>query len=205
MTIEPGQEWGSEVDGPVDARRASTDADVAAGLVAVPRRPVEAVGGDLWRTIGAPPPGRDATRRRRYPVDLVEVDVDGLEEPRMAAAHVVARRGWTAGGWLRGEVLVVMNAEFLGDWDVAPRGHPNDGRVETFHLDPGLGVRQRLAIHRRLATASHLPHPAITVRPVRERSWRFERPLEVWIDGVHVGRSAALSIVVRPDAGSIVV
>jgi len=200
MTIKPGEEWGADTTRRPDAPVAATDHDLAAALQRYPDAEVVLTGGDLWRTFGSPGPSSPA---RRYPIDLVDVRLAGGTE-HIAVAHVVARLPWWAGGWLRGPVVVAMNAEFLGDWELAPRGHPNDGRLETFELDPSLPVRQRLAIGRRLPTASHLPHPAIAVRPARRRSWTFDRPLHVWIDGIHHGRTQELGVTARPDAAHVV-
>jgi hypothetical protein len=94
-----------------------------------------------------------------------------------------------------------MNCEFLGDWDVAPRGHPNDGRVETFHVESSFGIRDRLAARRRLRTATHVPHPAIATRSIRTGTWTFPAPMVVVADGHTVGESATLSLAVVPDAG----
>ena len=63
------------------------------------------------------------------PIDLLEVATD--RGAAIACAHVLVRSSWSRGGWWHGPVIAVMNAQFLGDWDVAPRGHPNDGRVEV--------------------------------------------------------------------------
>ncbi|MGI9644684.1 MAG: hypothetical protein ACR2O6_05165, partial [Ilumatobacteraceae bacterium] len=94
-----------------------------------------------------------------------------------------------------------MNAEFLGGWDVAPRGHPNDGRVETQLASPALSMRDRWSARRRLSGGTHVPHPDITTRSVRSATWTFEHPLTVSVDGRRVGRSKTVSVEVRPDAG----
>ena len=53
----------------------------------------------------------------RFKVDVGEVRHDGTLAHFVA--HAIARRGW----W-RGRILAAMNAEFVGDWKVAPRAHP---------------------------------------------------------------------------------
>ena len=53
--------------------------------------------------------------------------------PTWGVAHVVVRRQW----W-RGEIVMAMNAQFYGRYDVAPRGHPNDGKVDVVRVDPSM-------------------------------------------------------------------
>jgi diacylglycerol kinase family enzyme len=138
-----------------------------------------------------------------YLIDLLEVRLDGAEEPIIACAHVVARSPWGIGHWLRGRILVVMNAEFIGEWDIAPRGHPNDGRVEVVDVDAAMTARERLGARRRLPTGTHVPHPSITTRSVKTGSWQFERPLDVVADGRRVARASSLSIDVLADAATV--
>jgi diacylglycerol kinase family enzyme len=96
-----------------------------------------------------------------------------------------------------------MNVEFIGEWDIAPRGHPNDGRVEVVDVDASMSVRERLAARRRLPTGTHVPHPSIATKSVRSGSWQFERPVDVVVDGRRVDRASALSIDVLADAATV--
>ncbi len=137
------------------------------------------------------------------PIDLLTVRLGGRAEPVIACAHVVARSPWWRGSWWRGPVLVVMNAEFLGSFDVAPRGHPNDGRVEVLEAGTDLTLRQRLAARKRLRTATHVPHPAIATRSVRQASWTFRRPMAIAIDGRRSGRTRTIDVTVTPDAAIV--
>jgi hypothetical protein len=167
--------------------------------------PVSVTHGDLARTLGiAAPPEQVPAREtiNQLPIDLVEVTLDG-GAVHTACAHVVARSPWNRGHWLRGPILAAMNVEFIGDWDIAPRGHPNDGRIEVFEVDPRMSPRDRLAARRRLRSASHLPHPDITTRSIRSSSWAFPHALEVAVDGHLVGRSSTISITVVPDAAVV--
>jgi hypothetical protein len=95
-----------------------------------------------------------------------------------------------------------MNAEFHGSADVAPRGHPNDGRVETLTATR-LPLRQRLQVRRRLPAGGHLPHPDIETRSVRRASWEFRRPRSVFLDGVRAGTARRLAVEVVADAGVV--
>ena len=126
-------------------------------------------------------------------IDLVRVTLDG--RPVGAVAHVVARRSW----W-RGPAVLVMNTDHLGEWNVAPRGHPNDGRVDVLEISAAMSLRERWQMRKRLVQGTHLPHPRLTARSVRQNSWRFDRPLDVWVDGVGCGRVRELTVDVEADA-----
>ncbi len=205
MPIRKGESWGRSVDRPEGLVTLSTDAEVAAS-VAVQRTeqsspPIFVGAGDLARTLGAGPP--DRVRISELPIDLVDVRLDGAELAIPACAHVVMRSPWWRGGWFRGPIVLVMNAEFLGRWDVAPRGHPNDGRVEVVAAGAELSVRQRVEAWRRLPTASHVPHPAISTRPVKRERWTFPRPVAVRVDGRAMGRASTVEVDVIADAGIV--
>jgi hypothetical protein len=207
MTIKPGQPWGRPVPRPPDLVVVHSDAELATELSRERGFPIGVAGGDLARTLGvtSTSAGTLATRPtvNEYVIDLLEVRLGGAEEPIAACAHVVARSPWRSGNWLRGRILVVMNAEFIGDWDIAPRGHPNDGRVEVVDVDPSMSARERLAARRRLPTGTHVPHPSIATRSVRSGSWQFARPLDVVVDGHRVDRASTLSIEVLADAATV--
>lgn len=209
MTISKGTPWGRAVGRPVELLTAETDAELTARLEARRRDPaappVAAAAGDMARTLGVTTLAGRSTLTE-LPIDLFDVRLgerDGELRRLVGCAHVVMRPPAWRGGWLRGRVVVVMNAEFIGDWDVAPRGHPNDGRVEVLELGAALGVRQRLAAHRRVRTGTHVPHPLITTRSIRRGSWTFERPVAVFVDGVDAGTAQRVELDVIPDAGTV--
>ena len=120
-----------------------------------------------------------------------------------ACAHIIIRNPWWRGGWWRGSVVVVMNAEYIGEWDVAPRGHPNDGRVEIFEVGSSFGVRRRWQARRRVHSATHVPHPGIDTRPVRTASWSFRVPKSILVDGRRIGSARVVEVTVAPDAAVV--
>jgi hypothetical protein len=207
MTIKPGEAWGATVDAPAGLVAVADDAELARRLAATrddpTAAPVLVTGGDLGRTIGTRNHA-EVTRRtvNALPVDLLDVVLDG-GVARTACAHVVVHAPWWRGGWFRGPLLVVMNAEFIGEWDVAPRGHLNDGRAEVLEAGPDLGVRQRIEARRRLPAAAHVPHPRIATRSVRSAQWAFPAPMIVRIDGVAAGRARSIGVTVVPDAAIV--
>jgi hypothetical protein len=203
MTIGRGLEWGERVERPDQLRVVRSDRDLAQALTDGSAQATSVVGGDLLKTIGGATPPGDRTVLRA-PIDLIEVRLDDSPVCH-AAAHVFLRVAIGRGGPLRGPVVMVMNAEFMGAWDVAPRGHPNVGRLVLLSCETSLGVRQRLAVRKRLATGTHLPHPEITARSVTAASWSFDRPVAVVSDGCRVGRARDVEIRVLPDAAVLYV
>lgn len=203
MTVRKGEPWGGSgalpddgivVDSDLAARRVVTDS--RRGNRPIP--PLGLLAGDLARTCGAS--GRKDRLRgpdaQTLPVDLGEVLVDGALH--FFVAHLVARRSW----W-RGPVVAAMNAQFLGDWDVAPRSHPGDGRLDLLQAD--LSIGDRLKARTRLRSGTHVPHPGISERRVKAVQLDLAPRTSVWLDGERVGEARALSVRVVPDALTVVV
>jgi hypothetical protein len=202
MTIEKGQTWGEPGSLPPGGVLVRSDAEARAVVERARRagEPVPALGllgGDLCRTVGGA--GDEARLRSEeavlLPVDLGSVLIDG--RLHWFVAHLIARKRW----W-RGRVYAAMNAEYLGQWDVAPRGHPNDGLLDTFEVTMSIG--ERLKARSRLATGTHVPHPGIKERRVAAVQVDVAG-LDVWLDGELVGPARSLSIRVEPDALTCVV
>lgn len=202
MTVEKGRDWGGPGPLPADAVLVRSDAEAGAALEAArragdPLPTLGLLGGDLCRTLGGR--GDEARLREggtRVQVDLGVALLDGRR--RLFVAHLVARRSW----W-RGRVVAVMNAQFLGRWDVAPRAHPGDGRLDV--LDGDLGLGDRWKARTRLPAGTHVPHPGIA--QTRTATWTAELagPTPVWVDGVAAGPVRTLAVRVEPDAVTVVV
>jgi len=180
-----------------------SDAEAGAALAAAreERRPFPALGllgGDLCRTLGGG--GGTQLQGVRFTVDLGEALLDG--RLHLFVAHLVARtRLWT-------RAFVAMNAQYLssrplGNWNLGPRAHPNDGLLDTYdaHLPPG----QLLPVRSRLHHGAHLPHPNIKERRTAALQVDLERPLTVRLDGVKVGQARVISVRLQPDALTVVI
>jgi YegS C-terminal NAD kinase beta sandwich-like domain len=156
------------------------------------------LGGDLCRTLGGrgDEPRLHSEEALTVPVDLGVVDLGG--DRHWFVAHLVARRSW----WF-GRVVAVMNAEYLGAWDVAPRAHPNDGVLDV--LDATMRLAERWHARRRLADGSHVPHPRIRENRTATVSIDFDRSVPVLLDGDRVGEARELRVGVEPDAVTCVV
>jgi len=117
---------------------------------------------------------------------------------------VLARRRGRL-GWWRGPIVAVMNVDHLGGWDVAPRAHPNDGWLDVVEVSAAMSRRARWQAWRRLDTGTHLPHPDIVTRRVRDVSFSFDPSVALWLDGIDRGDVRALRVSLEPDAAEIYV
>jgi hypothetical protein len=205
VTVEKGAPWGAPGPLPEGAVLVRSDGEARAALEAArhDRRDFPVLGllgGDLCRTLG----GRgDESRLRGSEATLAMVDVgevllDG--RVRFFVAHVVVR----GSSWWRGPLVVAMNAQYLGRWDVAPRAHPGDGLLDVLETGPGFGLGDRWKAWRRLPAGAHVPHPRITVRRVAAAQLDVEGR-QVWLDGERQPPAHALSIRLRPDALQVAV
>ncbi len=157
-----------------------------------PIQPIGVSGGDMARTCG----GASGTSLLtvKVVVDAMRVTLDD-REPTWGVAHVTARREW----W-RGDIAMVMNAQFYGPYDVAPRSHPNDGKLDVVRIDAAMSLRERLQARQRARTGTHLPHPHIGWRSLTDVDLTFDRPMVVWIDGVRCSAASRVRVSVEPDA-----
>ena len=147
--------------------------------------------------MGGGTPGRFDDKVVKGLIDIVRVEAGG--KVAWAVSHVVGRR---RDSWFRGEVLFVMNAQFLGPYDIAPRGHPNDGRAEMLKVSSAMSWRVRHTALQRALTGTHLPHPLISTSRVSTSSIEvvFERSLDLWLDGTKWLRTRSATFAVEADA-----
>ena len=199
MSVEKGRDWGERGRPPRDLLVFDDSAGVMAHISEARRanRPLPAIGlrgGDLVRTLGGStvPDLTVAGDALRVTVDLGAVLIDG--RLHWFLDHLVARRSW----W-RGRIVVAANAAFLGNWNVAPRAHPGDGRIDTLEVG-AMALSDRWKARRRLPAGTHLPHPDITTRRVEAAQFEFADPIPVWLDGRRIGPATTVSVRVEPDA-----
>ena len=204
MTVRKGEAWGATGPAPTDMVTATDDAAlrrIVCEALSSGRRPppVGLLGGDMMRAVGG---SGDETRFSGevaiLPVDVVRLEAAGGET--WCCSQVIARRRW----W-RGEVVAAMNAQHLGAWDVAPRAHPGDGRVDIVRVDPAMSWRDRLRARGRLVHGTHLPHPCIEVRQHTEVELGFAHPLSLIVDGEHWVTAQSVRVIVVPEALTVVV
>lgn len=204
--IRKGEDWGERATLPPDRPIITSDGelhrylqDTMAADPQLPLDPIGLLGGDLCKTLGG------AGRRDRLAsdeamtlaCDLVEARLDGRRW--WFAGHLVARSTW-----LTGHLTFAMNGAWRGDWNVAPRSHPGDGRIEI--VSTSMTAPNRLKGWRRINHGGHVPHPDISVTKVK----RYEddhrgRPRRIELDGAAVGRAAKIELRVLGGALPVVV
>jgi diacylglycerol kinase family enzyme len=131
-----------------------------------------------------------------FPVDVGRAELDG--RPRWFVAHAVVR-----GPFWVGRAIAVMNAQWLGEWDLGPRAHPDDALLDV--TDGALPLGDLLKARARARTGTHLPHPALRTSRVGQLSVELARPRSVWLDGERVGRARRIEVEVEPDALRVVI
>lgn len=197
MTIRRGEDWGRVGLPPDDLVWFDGDAEAASGY-ASGLRLIGLRNGDMARTLGADGAPSESVS---FDIDVLKISwPDGRET--FALAHVFVRdHRWS---WWRGSPVAVMNAQYRGRWDVAPRGHPNDGRVEVLDVDPSMSWRQRLLAARRLPAGAHLPHPAIRTRSLPRVTIDVPAGSRIDVDGrtpvASTSSATSLTVECSPDA-----
>ena len=209
--IRAGEPWGGAASGPAAATGAGGDADLAALVQDHPGARVgfrPDAGCDLARAVGLRDP---ATGSTELPLDALDLGAAGLAVNLVVSGepperHSVWRRRRAVTVEVgertvfRGRALgvVIANGQFRHGRDLVPRGHPGDGRLEVqvYALPPS----QRRRFRARVASGSHLPHPAIATASGRAAQVTWRRPAPLEVDGRRRPRQAVVAAVVRPDA-----
>lgn len=200
MTISKGSAWGEAIERPDELRVATSDAEFVELIETAATPAVTLAGGELFRALGSPPPRRDMMA---LPIDLIDVSLDG--DKWCAVSNVYIRRPMRSGGVAAGDVIWVSNTGYVGERNVAPKAHPNDGKLDVIHVAASMGVRQRFEARRRSTTGTHIPHPQIEYRQVESAAWTFDRAMVATCDGGRSRRVREVVVRVLPDAATVVV
>jgi diacylglycerol kinase family enzyme len=212
--IKPGEEWGEptteapafEIDGD-DAALAATVPPVAASAPPLVR--FAPVGSDLARAVGLA--ASHASVGIAVPVDALDTDHGVAVNALVLGVAPASLRAWHRSRHVTvivdgrtvhdgpASTVVVANGQYVDGADLAPRGHPGDGRAEiqVYRLRPG----ERAAMRRRLPTGTHLPHPRIVTasgRAVTVAVRTGVMPLR--LDGHGTGAVRAVTATVRHPA-----
>jgi hypothetical protein len=193
MTIRKGQPYGEPASEAPDVVVAS-DREASEQLEQARRSqaPFPVLGlsaGDLCHTLGG-----TGALQNIFPVDLGEALIDG--RLHYFVAHLVVRDRW----WHRS--TVAMNAQWLGEWNLGPKAHPNDGHLDTY--EAALSWTDRLKVRQRLASGSHLPHPRIEAKRTDHRPIDLVGRQRVYLDGVDMGTARHVLVRLLPDALRVV-
>ena len=136
MTLRPGQAWGQPTAPPDHPLVVHRDVDLADAVARREPRPLLIRGGDVHTALGAP----QGPATTRLALDVMHVEAAHFSG--VAVAHVLVRRPGRR-GWWHGPLAVVTNVDHVGAWDVAPRAHPGDGRLDVVEVAPTMSVRAR--------------------------------------------------------------
>lgn len=200
MTIKRGADWGAAMALPATAPVARSDAELAdLARRREPKDPIGLLAGDLARTIGATGDQQRlfGPQARTMPCDAMAVSIDSAGPILAVGALVIGTTRW-------GRFVIVANAAWLGAWNINPRSHPNDGRVEVID-SRSLSIADGFKAKRRFTTGTHLPHPDIVTRSVTSWTIRFSRPAHYQLDGAIRGRARDFAVEVLADRISVVI
>jgi hypothetical protein len=209
MTIRKGQDWGEPGALAPGSPVADDDREAAELLERLlapegPQPEIGILGGDLHVTLGEPHHDESdlrAGRGMRLPMDLGTVRIDD-GEPLVFVAHLVATARPNGRLW-SSRTVTVLNGSFAGPYNLGPRAHPNDGRLDV--TDGQLPRSQRRAGRRRALTGTHVPHPDLSERRTANHVIESTTPLHVRLDGRSVGSGRRLEITCHADAWLAVV
>ena len=167
MTIRKNENWGATAARPENLVICETD-EAASQLAtdfylqqkSIP--PIAITRSNLSRALGTKGADAKSQNMQATPFDLIEVtfvDASKTQQKVLALGYGLLRKSW----W-RGDIVAAMNTSFIGDWDCAPRSHPNDGKFDLLTVKSEMKPTQRLIASRRLRLGTHLPHPQISVK-----------------------------------------
>lgn len=213
MTIEKGKEWGHRGQCPDKVLLTHSDADLIAQWLGDPSAVFMMISGDLHTSLGRPMwkeinTSVDSHEVQFLPVDILRVVVSKNDQANTAkTVEMYALSSVQIGSWLsRGRFVCVSNCGFVGDYNIAPRAHPNDGEMDVVTVSSHIDWRQRLQARSRARLGNHIPHPAIAMERGVSHSWTKESPRErLLVDGIEVKRWSAVQVSVIADACTVVV
>ena len=167
MTIRKNENWGATAARPENLVICETD-EAASQLAtdfylqqkSIP--PIAITRSNLSRALGTKGADAKSQNMQATPFDLIEVtfvDASKTQQKVLALGYGLLRKSW----W-RGDIVAAMNTCVIGDWDCAPRSHPNDGKFDLLTVKSQMKPTQRLIASRRLRLGTHLPHPQISVK-----------------------------------------
>ena len=203
MTISKHLEWGRDILKPEDLVICQDDAAASrllTGLISESKHlPIIAIkSSKLARALGTNGAQLESKNMRALPFDLIKIDFTNSSNEKImviAIGYALLRNSW----W-RGEITAVLNTSFIGDWDCAPRSHPNDGKFDVVSVGSQMRPMQRLIASRRLRLGTHLPHPKISTHQATNLELSSSALPNLFVDGQRFAKVSQISFTLLPDA-----
>ena len=203
MTISKHLEWGRDILKPEDLVICQDDAAASrllTGLIGESKHlPIIAIkSSKLARALGTNGAQLESKSMRALPFDLIKINFTKSSNEKVmviAIGYALLRNSW----W-RGEITAVLNTSFIGDWDCAPRSHPNDGKFDVVTVGSQMRPMQRLIASRRLRLGTHLPHPQISTHQATNLELFSSALSNLFVDGQRFAKVSQFSFTLLPDA-----
>lgn len=204
MTIRKGEPWGTRIAKPSRIRHVSSDAEIAQcssdDFISIG-------GGDIYTTLGSPAFDSETVECTLLPMDALHVKIrlsDTSEKSCTAASCIEV--GSLVSPLKSGRYICVTNGGIVSGRNLAPRAHPNDGRLDIMLVAETMSFRDRLTARKKALTGTHVPHPSISLRQDETFSTRRLGDRDkLRIDGVTVANWIEVSVSIVPDYWQIVV
>jgi hypothetical protein len=204
MTIRKGESWGRRIPIPPLIRRVESDAELSRCSQS---EFISLTGGDIHRTLGSPPSVQGHDECTLLSIDALAIRVakpDDSDQELIAASRIEVGSFLSPLG--RRRFVCVTNGGIVNTRNLAPRAHPNDGRIDVLTIDASMTFRNRLIARNRAMTGTHLPHPQISVRQDQSfHTSKLDRGERLSIDGILVREWSEIFVSIMPDYWQVVV
>lgn len=203
MTISKHLDWGRNILKPTDLVVCQDDADASrllTGLVGERKHlPMVAIkSSKLARALGTNGAQLESKSMQALQFDLIKIDFTNSSNEKVmviAIGYALLRNSW----W-RGEITAVLNTSFIGDWDCAPKSHPNDGKFDVVNVSSQMRPSQRLIASRRVRLGTHLPHPQISTHQATGLEISTRALPNLFVDGQRFSKVSQINFTLLPDA-----
>ena len=159
-------------------------------------------GGDIARSLGNPSVPTLGSACTEVAIDAMVCDITTSDEQSIT---IVAASSIIIGSYWKGQHVIVSNAGWIGERNVAPRSHPNDGKVEMLTMNSHMSLRQRFLAYRKMKTGTHLPHPQLSATQISTACIERQKGQKLVIDGEKFIDWTSISITVQPDYWRVMV
>ena len=200
MPISPGSAWGEPCSTPSDLLRLSSDREVGIFLRDHDARQIHSKKisyqkGDLIKVLGLDDLRKGIQCLRvildAIYVEYVDTEGNSHHDVCVGSLHIGSR-------FLRGAISIASNSGYWRGREVAPRSHPNDGKLDIVEISAAMNWTQRRMAWNKALTGSHIPHPLIQYSQGEFFQWSGKDKRLV-IDGQFVAQVQKVSCRVQSD------